>query len=342
MITNMHNLYFNILKNDFETDFIKYVNNSSDIYDENSMLHDEAGLKDIKNNTIEFEKSVNLNKKFYESSRTQADTLIQNVSKEITIIENMNTIKDCIKVALEIKRQVNDGTFYGCIVTDGEMHINLFNPTSLISLQKKMLDETSKELQLLVYRFPDIDIKKEINNEINRNGNKLELEIGHDEIIRNIIAFTADKVSREYISVANIFEQNLLDKDIEDLTAEIFYKIKNDGENNYRSIIVGHQILTEGILIPYYGASIVILESYRDSVKSKGFQLSPMMTPNIHSDNTVCTGRHSNIGLYGLSSLHHANLSSPYFRDILCYGALDFADMCIEMMTLLLEEVIKE
>jgi hypothetical protein len=101
------------------------------------------------------------------------------------------------------------------------------------------------------------------------------------------------------------------------------------------------QIINSGIASPYYGFAA---ERYNGQT-TRGYHLSPMLSCNINfpestikkngdvsvSATSVCTGNYANSSDAGRLSLNHANLGSPYFRDVLTHGSFAFAKICVRI-----------
>jgi hypothetical protein len=107
-----------------------------------------------------------------------------------------------------------------------------------------------------------------------------------------------------------------------------------DEDPNFLYYLVPNQLLTKGIVAPYYGTSLVRQKLATSDVT--GLHLTPMLSANISYSyelrdwTSVCTGSVPKATVAGLKTLNHSNLSSPYNRDILFPGALVYADKCIE------------
>lgn len=114
--------------------------------------------------------------------------------------------------------------------------------------------------------------------------------------------------------------------------------------------MIAHQMLTNGVVAPYYGTSAIKMFSDRDSV---GMNVSPMLSCNINqslnfhngmafdsirqqeSGNlitqmwySVCCGGASNRSLDGLRRLVHSNILSPHVTDVISDGSLGYVDLC--------------
>jgi len=124
---------------------------------------------------------------------------------------------------------------------------------------------------------------------------------------------------------------------------ELIYK---DEDPTYAYYLVAHQIVTKGIICPYYGTSLVSWTRGSD-IECAGRSLSPMNSCNISHNaeyyyteshlntemQSVCTGDESNTSYIGLRTLAHSNLSSAYRPDNLKIGFLGYVDAMIAKAT---------
>jgi hypothetical protein len=164
-------------------------------------------------------------------------------------------------------------------------------------------------------------------------------DIINDNINNQLLTYTnkvETKVRMEPPS-ADLSERILLEYSIEKHPDEL------DSEEYY---MIAHQVQTAGVVMPYYGTSVVRLGG-----GVSGTYVTPMRSCNISSEITppydtwthtgvnledvnlkwgsVCTGNIPNTTLTGLRTLTHSNGSSPYTNYILDPGALTYADACI-------------
>jgi hypothetical protein len=114
---------------------------------------------------------------------------------------------------------------------------------------------------------------------------------------------------------------------------------KNDNVKSDREIfMVPAQVINYGIMAPYYATSIV---QYAIGTQTRGFHLAPVQSCNIGyqviysnnslSSSSVCTGnKYSNTTFEGRQTLNHANLNSPYFRNVMGVGAYRYAEIAVE------------
>lgn len=213
-------------------------------------------------------------------------------------------------------------TFAGAILIQGKKLINPFHPLTALAIldQSDYLD--GARYKIVVYKYPNranldsyYSSKSADPEKVAKNINDLILTYTRRTLERKV------KVDRSEMDGDTIYQK---------------YRVsKEEGENLDKEFFVStHQVLTHGIVAPYYGTSIITMNG-----STYGHHCTPFHSVNIsQADRTVdmsvrsasvCTGNSSNETLDGLRTLTHANLSSPYSRDVLEPGALIYADACI-------------
>ncbi len=275
---------------------------------------------------------------------THYRSLMDDVTKEIITISKNTKFKDAMIQIQKVKDALKE-KFYGALLISKKIILNPLHPLTAMSIidSKEYSEETRYRVVVFVYQNrPAMDKKYSTEN--------------------------ADpKIIQENLTdMINCFS-NTIDSEIKVVGYEIEssgnlqmkYKIKKyadeDDENEY--MMVAHQILTKGIVLPYYGTSIVKLAD-----STSGVNVSPMISCNISHDRSfgsgttfdspqikdtkdiqisyksVCCGSLNNKTLKGLRSLTHSNASSPYNTEIISDGSLAYVEACndksIEIYTL--------
>lgn len=153
-----------------------------------------------------------------------------------------------------------------------------------------------------------------------------------DAIERNINALMHTYTSRSFL------KSRIVKSEQDDDGVRVTYQsvLDPDDDPDYIYQIVATQLLTKGIIAPYYGTSLIRWSTNRNNCG--GIHLSPFRSVNIKSESStardtstqsVCTGDLSNTTSNGLRTLHHANLSSAWNSTSLVPGALAYADAMI-------------
>lgn len=109
-------------------------------------------------------------------------------------------------------------------------------------------------------------------------------------------------------------------------------------EKTYFYSLVYHDILANGYMLPYYSASLI----KREPNSSNGYDLFDCVSPNISSNNSVCTGSLKNYEDNGLASLKKCNLLSPYRKHIFSDNWRDLSKTNIELVKAILKKDLKE
>lgn len=124
--------------------------------------------------------------------------------------------------------------------------------------------------------------------------------------------------------------------------------------SDYDLWMIPNHVVNDGVVAPFYGMSAV---KYSRSRSCGGLHLSPMQSCNISSSfalvnrqygsmtvnqTSVCTGSFSNDSQNGRDSLNHANLGSPYHRNIYASGSFQFALMCVKLSLSIYSEAFKD
>ena len=265
----------------------------------------------------------------YEELFRQTTDQIITVSTNISYIDALVTIRT-IKDALKER-------FYGALLVNGKEIINPLHPLVAIAMKDNFEKVSSRSFRLIVFAYQN---REEMDRHYNTE--KANIELIHKNIGNLISSYTnSEGVEIKVETHRKVGNSNI----------EISYRVKKetDEEDDNDYMMVAHQIITEGIVCPYYGTSLIKMGE-----DTSGLSLSPMTSCNIqHCENlehgtefnskyaiennktikpyfrSVCCGNLNNKTLKGLRSLTHSNASSPYNRYTIQDGALAYADECI-------------
>jgi len=259
------------------------------------------------------------------------DIAMNNITSTIITINKAGTIKECLNKINKIKVSLEE-RFYGALLIDDKTILNPLHPLTAMSLLSAN-ELTSKTIfKLVIYAYSSIEEKENLFEKYE------EHRACKDRIDKNI--------NNQLLIFTNTVPTKI-QRLPEDNTSNLNYKInKVPGEYpDEECYIVAHQILTKGIIMPYYGTSLIKLGN-----TTSGTYLTPMWSCNISSNCTigldewvntscefpkivfrsVCTGSLDNKTLKGIRTLTHSNASSPYTHRIMHTGALTYAAACVD------------
>lgn len=248
---------------------------------------------------------------------------------------------------------------YGALLYDGTRFINPLHPINAQSLVKNIEKEDSegtkptrdsmdlKRYKVMLYTY---------NNKENMIANKFLFDKNLEGVftgqILNVLAMLQFE-SKEMMKITKWYSFSDMNGQSHERqyqahgwkTFKFNYETVNKNANGESSNIYLQpvQLVNDGIATPYYG--IVAEKDHPGTSGTRGYQLSPMHSCNVGATyvkiyttgnvsveaGSVCTGRYQNKSEDGKLSLNHANLGSPYFRDILGYGSMTFADLCVKV-----------
>lgn len=263
---------------------------------------------------------VGYNQLTKELSFSGVDPIFKEVTTKIINIKAGATIENCLKVIAPYRKKAGLN-FYGALLRSTSKKstiINPFHPLTALALSNP--HNRGETYNILIYFYPKrskLDIKYK-----SRTANIEAMNTNINDILR-----TYQSNIRKEQMVEKV-EQQEHNKD----TFNIIYRTKTDansvdGADYY---IVSHQLMTKGIIGPYYGTSFI----KKAGNGTFGKHLTPFRSANISvSDNittwtSVCTGSQPK-NFEGFKSLTHSNLSSPYHTGNIMNGALIYADLCI-------------
>lgn len=242
---------------------------------------------------------------------------------------------------------------YGVLLHDGTRFINPLHPIVAQSIIKNIEDEKKQGHSNSIDELKSRHYKVIIYTYQNRD-NLISNHFHFDEKLEGVFL-------GQILSVLAMLEtQSTIVKQATNYTAvdpyvardaynwKVFkyeYHIVNSSTNKQAENIFLQpvQVINNGIASPYYG--IVAQKERANSSGTRGYQLSPMLSCNIGATfvrnqndgkvivdaSSVCTGNYQNKSMDGKLSLNHANLGSPYFRDLIGHGSFTFADLCVKV-----------
>ena len=254
------------------------------------------------------------------------------LTNSIININDAGTYKECIATMQKIQNSI--GTkFYGALFIDGKTILNPFHPLTamLMADEEKYSELHSKNYRIAIYAYEsDEDYIKYHSSFESRTANPEHIEAN----LNALIQVAAHQIETQIKMVGSESPNNNGE------SVRLQYKLSKhpDEEANFEFYLSAHQMLTHGIVLPWYGTSFIKLNG-----STSGCHISPMRSCNISNGHTphsleeaqtrnwssVCTGSLSNSTLKGLRSLNHANLLSPYNQCIMASGALVYAQMAV-------------
>lgn len=251
-------------------------------------------------------------------------SFVPKVTEKVINIGPQKGLKSCLEIILQYK-QAAGNNFYGAVLRKGATIINPFHVLSAISLLNS--DKAQKATySISLYFYTDRAGADDIYK------TAIACEEGMKKNIDNLILSYSNRLSTQI---------KVEDKSSMDRHGVVNIKYREgkhpDEDPSKTHYIVTHQIVTQGIIAPYYGTSIID----KGVSDSRGIHVSPMRSCNISQSSSttpsrkqeygsVCTGRLSKTTLTGLRSLTHSNLSSPYNPNNLMPGFMKYVDLMIE------------
>lgn len=249
------------------------------------------------------------------------DKYFEDVTKTIYKPEETMTPKKAIETAMELRASLGN-KLAGVLVYSDAGIINILHPVTALSLVELSNHLTRTGLQIAVYIYNDRETLDE--EYLTETANLEKINDGIDTILK---AVSSKVVGRKSMPTASIVEGH-------QVTQTFTVSLIPGEDPRHLYYLVPNQIITKGIVAPYYGTSIIRYNLETNTTTGKS--LSPMRTANVSYYNSnkdwssVCTGSKSNTTVEGLQTLNHCNMSSPYYRDIMLPGALAYADACID------------
>ena len=268
-------------------------------------------------------------------------SFIQDVTKNfININANANFV-DCINIA-HTYQQLAKENLYGILfraVDNPDIIINPFHILTALSIMENDEYLNIIKFNILVYTYPDRSHIDSVYNTHYADTDKINNNI--DSLMQLYTTKLSTNLKLES------FEEVAPDNPLEyGINMEVSQGIRNDEDPDKVYYISTQQLVTKGIIAPYYGASLITWDR-KHNRDCTGMSLSPMNSANL-SHNTyvhftdinenkrsysVCTGDLSNYSYEGLCTLTHSNLSSPYRENNLVPGFVAYIDAMIDRST---------
>ncbi len=224
--------------------------------------------------------------------------------------------------------------FYGAILksADGTIVFNPFHPLTAPLLIANMDTYNKHKYKCILYFYND---RRTLDNVLNTAfADRPITEMLVNSFIKTVVAQTVKTISVEQVVVT----PNKLDDSCH-ISVKTKRNLFTEVSVGTSSLFVAHQMLTRGVMVPYYGVSYL---DFTLNQTCRGAHISPMRSVNISASsgntasqtkqlifNSVCCGSKNNTTIEGIRTLKHANLSSPYNTNTLVDGALHYVDVCI-------------
>jgi len=258
------------------------------------------------------------------------ESIFYNVTKKILQFEETLTFRESIDMIIKFKKLLNEN-FYGALLRDVNDEDIIINPlhilTALSIIDNNMCDNGQK-YNLIIYVYNDREQADKFY--------KTE-QSDHQQVIKNI-----HQLMNTYITKVPIMQrlESSRDPKVKELQLKMLSKTKlfENEDKKYIYYIVASQILTKGIIAPYYSSSL-IKQNVSNLNDVSGMHLSPMASVNISGSGedifknkyySVCTGSTPKRTIEGLKTLTHSNLNSPFDTRRMVPGSLHYVDMMIE------------
>ncbi len=268
-------------------------------------------------------------------------TLLNHLIKRSITISNVGNLKMTLTKIRDLKETFGSN-FYGVLIHKKKQEfINPLHPLTAMSLLSDA--DFNKEENVFTIELFHYEDRKRMDDIYSTKN--FDPEIG-ERNINNLINCFANNAPSNF----KIMGQNNTVNSNGQVTIDFKVQKNEEEEQGYELYMVAHQMLTEGVVMPYYGSSAIKMYSDRDSV---GMNVSPMLSCNINQDlsflsglafdskyqqqtgetitqmwYSICCGSKSNRNLEGLRTLVHSNGSSPHISSIISDGSLGYADMC--------------
>lgn len=266
--------------------------------------------------------------------------LFNDVSQDIVTLDNTMNFSDAITAIHKVATALGP-KFYGALLVDNsnKIKINPLHPLTAMSFATKEHDNLIPTIwKVVIFLYKDRGLLDD---------HYKTKDADTDLIQENL----KDLINCHSGRVASVTKNIKCEAGQRPGTITLSYKVEHhpDDAPDSEGLLVAHQLLTRGIVIPYYGTSILKMKPGSTS----GLNISPMISSNISHDSTynegrnydskergkskskisvayssVCTGSSDNTTLEGLRTLTHSNTLSPYNRNTITDGSLAYADAC--------------
>jgi len=259
------------------------------------------------------------------NSKINADSLLFNdVSHSMRQLPGEYTFQTAIKVVANLYSSLGH-KFYGVLMKEIDAtgyFMNPLHPLAAIHFLSD-IDLRRRKYTILVYTYKD---RAELQANLGKQPSLADVATIRKNVTSLLVSPPTIKKEKRSLFVEHIRNYEHIDK------ATIYEKINSTSQSHlkqYSSYLVAHQVLARGVAVPYYGTSLL----RKEPNITTGIAISPMLSSNISNGtdrvyHNICTGSAPKTTLEGLSTLHHANMSSRLTESIICTEALVYADIC--------------
>lgn len=245
--------------------------------------------------------------------------LFKEVTTKVISIKANADIRTCLKTINQYRKKAGLN-FYGALLrstSKKSIIINPFHPLTAIALSNS--HNRTDKYNILIYFYPN---RSKMDQKFNSKTADISVM---NENLNDILRTYQSDLSKEQIV------EDVTNNEHNNDRFDVKYRIKTDKNNvdGADYYIVAHQLVTKGIISPYYGTSFI----KKSNNSTYGKHLAPFRSANIGAGDatkwtSVCTGSQPK-NFEGFKSLTHSNLSSPFSTTNIMNGALIYADLCI-------------
>lgn len=350
-----------IERNEFENSLNLEINNMEDI---NELLQDGNMLFSVGNGSQALadllENGWNITNKTQQEVITGKRKYLQNESVEYLKLVTQNIFKVDYEMPLRTAlqeifniREALGRNFAGALLVRGSEILNPLHPLIALGIVDNVNWNTD-DMKLVIYTYDNRRDEFEAMLNDNAESDEELAELDEDEVVAEPEAIVSkERIEANVANLVRLFtvkEDNTLIKtrlvDIlhneegrSDRYTQVYQRSvhKNMIGVSSEFVVVPMQLLTNGIVAPYYGTAVIGRNHGQDP---KGISLSSAFmgvnlgkTLEIESGKikltNICTGSLPKQSLEGIRGIGHCNLSSPLNRETIGVGALDYADACI-------------
>lgn len=266
------------------------------------------------------------------------ETLFNAVTNQLLQVSGQYNLSDSLKIISNFVDKAGNN-FYGALLRNSNnVLINPLHPLVVPTLLANFNEFNNQNWSIILYFYPD---RKTMDNTYKTQQADIETIKTQIDCIYNTIT---DNTQQEQISAITKMEYIDITKcrihTMEQLTIDEYIAKMSINTLGDSSMLVAHQMMTDGITAPYYGTTLL---NYDAGNRSLGGHISPFRSCNISYEGNsesatrtsdlryikVCTGSKSSGTLEGIRTLIHANFNSPYTRYTILDGALAYVDACI-------------
>jgi len=259
----------------------------------------------------------------------ETELLLNSLTSTIVNIDNAGNYSQCIQKIHLLQTKLKT-MLYGVILINGKTLLNPLHPITamLMADTEKYKELHNLNYRIAIYAYDSIEVYETIHQKYySSTADPVHIQ----NTLNNLVKVSAHQVQTK-------IKLEKIDESTNSNDVLLKYRLsKYQNENpDFEFYLSAHQMLTKGIVLPYYGASFIKLNG-----STVGAHITPQHSCNISGDclpptltastkwRSVCTGSLPNSTLTGLRTLNHANLLSPYNKVILTPGALVYAQMAV-------------